>query len=235
MNAHSQPAEKNFMKTGLVCSFCRLPLILGMIAALGWIGALAGCSIPIPQAAADPTRYYVLSATQATAPAASAGAPAIHLRSVELASYLRARPMIVRRGDNEIEFREFARWGEPLELGVGRVLREELLARGAAGSVLAAGLRSANVAYDYELNVRVLACEGAADGGVKFRAVWELATTAAQRVVVARGDFHATQLRWEAPGEASLAARLSEAVTGLAAEIAAALPRKNPPAPPAGG
>ena len=49
--------------------------------------------------------------------------------------------MIVRRGKNEIEFREFAQWGEPLDLGIGRVLREELVARGAASAVQGAGMR----------------------------------------------------------------------------------------------
>jgi uncharacterized lipoprotein YmbA len=215
--------------------FRRLPLLLGLTAALAGIGALAGCSIPIPQAAADPTRYYVLSATPAPAVASAVGGPAVLLRAVELASYLRARPIIVRRGEHEIEFREFARWGEPLELGVSRVLREELLARGAAGSVLLAGMRSAQSPHDYELTVRVLACEGVSGGDVKFRAVWELAAAATPGVVLARGDFQPGQLRWDAPGEASLVARLSEAVAGLAAEIAAALPRNKAPAPAAGG
>ncbi|MEY4939759.1 MAG: hypothetical protein RIQ93_1494 [Verrucomicrobiota bacterium] len=205
----------NFMKMGLIFCLRRLPLALGMG------GALAGCSIPIPQAAADPTRYYVLSASQATAPGV-AGGPAVYLRNVELASYLRARPLIVRRGENEIEFREFARWGEPLELGVGRVLREELLARGAAGSVLVAGLRSSNVSYDYELTVRVLACEGAADGGVNFRAVWDL-VKGGTKTPAAAGDFRATDLRWDGKSEASLAAGLSAAVAGLARQVAAEL------------
>ena len=108
---------------------CLIPTIAG------W--AMAGCSL-WPEAQTDPTRFYVLS-TGAAAPTAQSGAPTVQLRSVELASYLRARPVIVRRGNNEIEFREFARWGEPLELGIGRVLREELLARGAASAVFTSG------------------------------------------------------------------------------------------------
>lgn len=184
---------------------------------------LAGCSIPLPQAEVDPTRYYVLSTSAATTSAATAGAPAIHLRQVELANYLTARPMIVRRGDNEIQFREYARWGEALDFGIGRVLREELLARGAAGAVLAPGLRSVHVSYDHALSVRVLACEGRADGAVNFRAVWDLTTIAAKPASIAHGDYHATGLKWDGKNEADLAARLSEAVAGLAAEISAAL------------
>ena len=185
--------------------------------------ALAGCNL-LPQAQSDPTRFYVLSTPAAAAAFGAEGkAPAIHLRPVELASYIKSKPMIVRRGDNEIEFREYARWGEPLELGIGRVLREELLARGAAGAVLAAGMRAFNVDYDYELTVRVLACEGQADGTVKFRAIWELSTTGTAPKIAARGDFNPAGLKWDTKNESTLASQLSEAVAGLAADVAAGL------------
>ena len=189
---------------------------------------VAGCSIPIPQAAADPTKFFVLSTAAVPPPARAAGTPAagaiVHLREVEIASYLRARPLVVRHGENQIEFREFARWGEPLEQGIARVLREELLASGAAAAVVAPGLRAARLAPSGELSVRVLACEGAADGAVNFRATWELlAVGGAKPEIIARGDYRAPGLRWDEKSEAQLVARLSEAVAGLAAEISAAL------------
>lgn len=200
----------------------RLPALLA-IAALVFT---PGCSIPIPPAAKDPTRYYVLSTTGAGADAAPRGAaPAVHLRQVEIASYLASRPIIVRRGDHEIEFREYARWGESLELGVSRVLREELLARGAARAVMIPGSRRENVGYDYALSVRVLACEGDTAGSVLFRAVWELSRMGENGAPVAGGDFRAANLRWDTRTESSLAAQLSQAVAGLAAEIAGALRR----------
>jgi uncharacterized lipoprotein YmbA len=121
-----------------------------------------------------------------------------------------------------VEFREFARWGESLDIGIARVLREELLARGAANSVLTAGLHTPLEEKDYALNVRVLACEGAANGGVIFRAVWEL-TKGGAKQPVASNDYHPADLRWDGKNEASLAAQLSRAVAGLAEEIAAAL------------
>lgn len=198
------------------------PILLVRAFAVLSLLAFAACSIPIPQAETDPTRYYLLAAS-ATAPTpAAANAPTVHLRAIDLANYLRARPLIVRRGDNEIQFREFARWGEPLDLGLGRVLREELLARGAVSAVVAPGLRAGLASYTHELSVRVLACEGGADGTVIFRAVWEISTTGAQPTVAARGDYRAADLRWDAQGEGSLAAQLSVAVAGLATEISAA-------------
>jgi uncharacterized lipoprotein YmbA len=194
-----------------------------LLSSVACLLSIAGCNL-VPEAQTDPTRFYVLS-TPAVASAVEAGtkAPAIHLRPVELASYIKSKPMIVRRGDNEIEFREYARWGEPLELGIGRVLREELLARGAAGAVLAAGMRAVDVDYDYQLTVRVLACEGTADGAVLFRAVWELSTAGVAPKLVAHGDFHPTDFKWDGKSESALAAKLSDAVAALSGEIAAAL------------
>ncbi len=194
-----------------------LSLLLSVVS----LWSLSGCSLW--QAQSDPTRFFVLSAPGSVAVGTATNGPVVHLRPVELASYIKAKPMIVRRGDNEIEFREYARWGEPLELGIGRVLREELLARGAASAVLSTGLRAFNVDYTYELSVRVLACEGTADGGVQFRAVWELSSAGAAPKVAAHGDFHAEGLRWDGKNEASLAAQLSRAASDLSGEIATGL------------
>jgi uncharacterized protein len=182
---------------------------------------VAGCSLPTAQT--DPTKFYVLAAP-AAAPAPTANAPAIRLRPVELASYLRGRPMIVRRSENEIEFRDFARWGEPLDQGIARVLGDGLIARGAASAVQVGAIRpSESTDVRYELSLRVLACEGGAGGTVNFRAVWELASVGDNGAPVAHGDFHPLNLRWDGKHEASLASALSEAIAGLAGEIAAGL------------
>lgn len=183
--------------------------------------ALAGCSLP--QAESDPTRFYVLSTATAPTPVVAA-APTVHLAPVEVASYLRGRSMVIRRGENELEFREFARWGESLDIGIARVLREELLARGAASAVPIGTLRSHLDEKDFTLNVRVLACEGMAHGVVNFRAVWDISKGSA-KTLVASGDYRPTDLKWDGKSDASLAAQLSRAIAGLAEEIAAGLKR----------
>jgi uncharacterized lipoprotein YmbA len=198
---------------------------LAHVALFGSVLALGGClSVPIPQAEADPARFFVLSTVTPSAAAAPnlPATAALRLQHVEVASYLRSRPMIVRRGENEIQFREFARWGEPLDVGIGRVLREELLAQGAAGHVIAPGATLPGTTQAARsVSVRVLACEGGADGAVYFRAVWEM--TGAEGVEAKRGDFRAANLRWDGKSEGSLAAQLSVAVSALAGEIAASL------------
>ena len=185
--------------------------------------ALSGCALP--KAESDPTRFYVLS-TDAKRSAAQPNTPVLQMRDVELAGYLRTRPLIVRRGENEIEFREFALWGEPLDVGIARVLREELLARGVVSAVLSSSPRREQGNPDVSLSLRILACEGGANGSVAFRAGWELVGTASKSVTLASGDFHPTDLRWDGKTEASLAAQLSQAVVGLAGEIATALVKR---------
>jgi len=81
------------------------------------------------------------------------------------------------------------------------------------------------VNYDYELSVRVLACEGTSDGGVSFRAVWELGTGGGA-TPTKHGAYRAADFKWDGKNEATLAEKLSEAVAGLAADIAGALAKR---------
>lgn len=183
-----------------------------------------GCTL-LPEPKPDPTRYFVLAAPEA-ASAAPVVTATVWLRPVEVASYLRNRPIVVRRGENEIAFRDHARWGEALELGIGRVLREELLARGVAAGVGVLPRADAAPA-DVVVTVRVLACEGTTDGAVIFRAAWEISRGSPAPTSVGAGEYRAAGLQWDGKSEAALVGRLSAAVGGLAAEIAAALPKKG--------
>jgi uncharacterized lipoprotein YmbA len=192
-------------------------LFLRLLGAASCLLVAAGCQL-LPKPQADPTRYYVLTG-RSPGTAAPAGSPTVQLRPVELAAYLRNRPMVVRKGETEIEIRDYARWGEPLEQGIARVLREELAALGIAvlnGTQLDAATGSA-------LSVRVAACEGTTAGAVEFRATWQVQRPGDKPATVASGDYRAEGLSWDGKTEAGLAARLSEAVAGLAVQIAKAL------------
>jgi len=94
---------------------------------------------------------------------------------------------------------------------------------GAASAVLTSGARREHSNFDFSVSVRVLSCEGSTNGTVMFRAIWELSTTGAKAALVSGGDYRPVDLRWDGKSEASLAAALSQAVAGLAAEIATAL------------
>lgn len=180
----------------------------------------SGCSL-LPEPKADPTKFFVLGPPLAAAGevARVAGAPVLVLRPIEVAGYLRNPPLVVRRGDHEIEFREYARWGEALEQGVARMLGAGLRARGVAVEPAAGRLPAGP---ERQLTVRLLACEGTADGGVRFRATWEITRPGEASGVGVGGECRAEGLAWDGKNEAQLVARLSEAVAALAGEIATA-------------
>jgi uncharacterized lipoprotein YmbA len=184
---------------------------------------LSGCSSLLPEAQPDPTRYYVLTAPGAAT--AATGDTVLGLRNVEVAAYLRSRSLIVRKGENEVEFREYARWGEALDAGLARTLREHLLTADTIAQVVVVPF-PLELVRDYDVAVRVLACEGDRDGRVHFRAAWELWSVGAGADIVERGDYVASGVTWDGRTEASLAAGLSRAVAMLGAEISAAVGRQ---------
>jgi uncharacterized lipoprotein YmbA len=192
------------------------------------LALVAGCNfLPAPQA--DPTRYYILTGG-GVGDAIKAPAPdgfQLGLKPVGLASYLKGRPIVVRRSANEVAFVDEARWGEPLDAAVARVLRARLLEAPAVGQVYLPpfpleGTRT------YDVEVQVVRCEGgtARGGGAvaSFAATIDISTTGAEHRTVAHRLFTAPDAPWDGKDFARLAALLSDDLTGLAQDILAALP-----------
>ena len=193
---------------------------------------LAGCNI-IPPPSADPTRYYVLSSSAASAPVAvpSAGALTLGLKNVEVSPYLRKGTLVVRTGENEVTFPNDARWGVPIEQDIARALRDGLSAATAVGRVLVQPFPFEGK-RDYDVHVQVLRCEGvvAQRGGgatASFSALIEINSTAGGAPVVARKLFVAPDAAWDGKDFAQLAAQLSAAVSALGTEVVGLLPKKN--------
>jgi uncharacterized lipoprotein YmbA len=181
---------------------------------------LAGCNV-IPPPQADATRTYVLAAPAAPAAGATApGALRIGLRSVDLAGYLRTDDLVVRRGPNELSLNDYARWGEPLDAGIARVLRARLLADPSVASVEGPRPEPTDP-RDYDVSVEILHCEGGPDAA-SFAARIEIATPDGR--VVARRVYVAPAEAWDGRDYARLAALLSGDVAGLGGVIASALP-----------
>lgn len=88
---------------------------------------LAGCFSLKP--AHDPTRFYVLSSARQP-PAQESPNPvrqvAIGLGPIVKPAYLDNPWIIVRQNDFELTHSEFHQWGEPLDRGIQRALRDDL-------------------------------------------------------------------------------------------------------------
>lgn len=206
-----------------------LPLLSGLRSPVSGLCLLAsglwlltaGCSLPIPPAQPDLTRYFVLQPAVNPAGAPEhARLPVIRLESVDVPAYLGDKPLAVRRGANEIHYLDAARWAEPLDQGLQRNLRLGLAAR--PGQTIVSRYDS-TAKWDYDLKVRVTACEGTEDGHVRFAADWVLAPATDSNLPRKAGAFTAQDLTWDGKSPGSLVAALSQGVTQLCDALAAAV------------
>lgn len=207
------------------------PAILPLLASALCLLAAAGCNV-IPPLQTDATRFYVLSGPALAESGALPGAGALRLglKAVEVAPYLRKGSLVVRAGDNEVAFRDDARWAEPIEQEIAGALRQRLLASPAVGRVLVSPFPFEQ-ARDFDVSVQVLHCEGVREGGsgavARFAATIEIATVGKDGRVVVRKMFVAPDAAWDGKDFARLAALLSESVGTLGQEVVAALPEKK--------
>jgi uncharacterized lipoprotein YmbA len=189
--------------------------------------ALSGCSFLQPHA--DPTRFYVLTAPSGSTEPAGEGEFKrwkVGLRPLEVPGYLRSKSMVVRTGTNEIHFADFDRWAEPLDQGISRVIKEALSSARNVESV-AVNPHSDDM-LDYEVEIRVLACEGVrvehGNSSIRFAVTWETRSVGNASVAPKRGGFSADPVAWDGKDYGQLAKRLSEALAGASKALAADLP-----------
>lgn len=199
---------------------------LCLLTSVLWL--LTSCNLPLPRAHSDQTRYYLLTPAEIrpeTDTTAALKHWVVGVRAVDVAAYLRTKSFAVRSQANEIAFLDFARWGEPLDQGIARVLAENLRSLKNVARVSLQPFR-ADDQWDFEVVVSVTACEGTADGDVRFAATWRIPAPGGSAATVAEGSYAAAGLRWDGRDCGQLAARLSNALAGLSRDIAAALPRE---------
>jgi len=198
-------------------------ILLGMIATV----TLSGCAFLQPQP--DPTRFYVLTGPHALTTNATEGQIErwrLGLRLAEAPAYLQTKFMVVRTGTNEIHFAEFDRWAEPLDAGISRVMKETLSSASNVASVTANS--HGEDTLDYEIMVRVLACEGVraenGNGSIRFTMLWETWSRGTNSTLLKRGAFTASPGSWDGKDYGALALALSEAISAGSKMLAADLP-----------
>ena len=198
-------------------SRCRRSVLL-LLAGGGLL--VSACSLPLPQAQSDLTRYFLLQ-EGVKAPEAGETGPGcvIRVERVDVPAYLLDNPLTVRRGPNEIRYLEAARWAEPLDQDLARNL---MLGLDASPGVAAIARGSRVDKWDYDLRIQVTACEGAWGKKVSFAANWTLRSAPGSSRPGVAGAFVGQNLAWDGTSAESLAAALSEGVTQLCAAVAAA-------------
>ena len=87
----------------------------------GMLIVLAACG------STPPSDYYVLSAAATETP--TGDSPSLGVGPVNIPEYLNRNSMVFNRDGNKLEIASFARWAEPLESGISRVLSINLASR----------------------------------------------------------------------------------------------------------
>ena len=201
--------------------------LIGMLLGVLAVGFLGGCAFLEPRN--DPTRFYVLTVRH-TAPrhATDSGLKRLRLgiTTLEVPAYLRTKSMVIRTSKNEIQFADLDHWAESLEQGILRVMKESL---GAADNVESVTSSSHDLdSLDYQVSIRILSCEGVrggnGTGSIHFVATWEARPVGTNHTGTKHGRFAAEAGTWNGKEYGQLAERLSDAVAGAGAAIAADLP-----------
>jgi len=193
------------------------PSIMLCFLAAGLCVLSTGCSLP--EARSDTAHNYVLRVAAEAVPPKPSGLR-LGLFPVQLPEYLKQRAMVVREGASEVRYNDDERWAESLDAGLARVLRERL----SATAQVVSYPFTLEQARDYDVRVRVQACEGTSDGGVVFSATFEIYAAGANGALVAQNVFTAEPVKWDGSDYAGLAQLLAADATKLADAISAALP-----------
>jgi hypothetical protein len=180
-----------------------------LLLALGSL-LLPACNLPITPPQTDSVRHFTLSS-----PGALAAPDAVRVKPVELAGHLRNRAMAVRIAENEVVYRDEARWAESLDDAITNLLRARLGAAGGGCTV----------------EVQVLRCELVRYEGntVQLSATYVITPDAdpstGLTAPVRRGVFNAQPRAWEGNDYGVLVGHIRAAINelgdGLASQVAA--------------
>jgi uncharacterized lipoprotein YmbA len=186
--------------------------------ALLCLSLLAGCGTT------PPARFYVLDAvTEASTTSSTSSSGdglSVDVGPILLSGGLDRAQMVTRLGPHEVALHEYARWADPLEDNITRVLAEDL----------AVQLGSENVGVvpdamtqqpSWRVTVQIVRFEVGADDASLLVARWRLFKPGEGRPTTTRKTVYSTPM--PTPDAAGMAAALSADLANLARDIAAAL------------
>lgn len=187
--------------------------VCGLLGLVLWIAGGAGC------AHTAPTRFYTLESRIAAPASADAAALRLNVLPVILPKYLGSDRIAVRKSGNELDYREFDRWAEPLRDGVPRALRDAL-ARLLPAAAIEAFPQGGRSGPDLSIEVGISRFEASHDGVVCLDGT--VVFIRAGEEIQRRPFAIATALA--APDAAAIAGAMSGALDRLAQEIVASAP-----------
>jgi uncharacterized lipoprotein YmbA len=182
--------------------------------------ALSGC-MSIPN---SPTpRFYALSAIDKVSVNKKINLPAgviIGIGPVRVPEYL-DRPQIVTHTKEEmLQFAQFDRWGESLDLGVARLVREDLTVM-LPKTKLTLYPWNPSIAVKYQVIIEVVELDNEFDKGMHFAVQWMIIDLRhSKTLIIKRSEFRKPIIPQNYSG---LAQTLSTACASLSSQIAEAI------------
>jgi uncharacterized lipoprotein YmbA len=166
----------------------------------------------------DPSRFYVLTATDAVDVSRVRGS--FGVGPISLPDYLKKSTIVTRTAPNEITPSGIDRWGEPLDRAVPRVLQENLRRLLGTDAVVVFPWY-ASAQPDLQVAIDLLRFEREEDGRVELVARWEIRPTATGKIV--RSGETRTTRQPTGEGMSGSVAAQSQALGELSSDIANAL------------
>jgi len=191
---------------------CRSPAVLWTTLAL--VVLVSACVLrPRP----DPTRFYVLAASDPGHPPAP-GSPIVGLGPITMPGYLQY-PMLATRVGTQVRYADVDRWAEPLPTLFARSLGQDLTALFGARIVPYPWYRA--TALDVVVRVDVASFEGDVAGDARLDACWTILDSPARNMC--RGECSSIVEAVDDRGAQAQVAALSRAVGELARRLASAI------------
>ena len=176
---------------------------------------LAACAArePLPQ-------FYLLTPT-GPASGRSHGGPNVYVERVQVPAYLAKNSLVMVRGGNQVAYAGSARWAEPLDQGVARMVAEGLnrVARVQATS-FTPGSPPGDYAYSVEIQLQRF--EGTDTGEVVLAARYRVFTGSGTEPIASR-SFEVRRSGWHPRDYAGLARLLSEELMDLSRTVSRSL------------
>ena len=143
----------------------------------------------IPETSHSVPDYFLLTSREVDSNQSSnSNAVSFYVKEVRLPHYLLDKRLVSRPTDDTIVFRENQRWGEPLEIGVGRVLSQNL---GLLLDTFSYGFypQRRKFEYKHEVEIFIERFEFVSENSVKLKASWGINKKGGS---IGRGAFEQT-------------------------------------------
>ena len=190
----------------------------------GCVALLLGGCISLPNSPMSPTpRFYMLSAineTQVSKKINITPGVIIGVGPVKIPEFLDRPQMVTKDKEGILKFDEFDRWGESLDLGVARLIREDLTVM-LPGAKLTLYPWNPSIAVKYQVVVEVVQLDSELDKDMSFVVQWMVIDVQnSKTVIIKRSEFRQPIIPQNYSG---LAKTLSTACASLSSQIAQAL------------